>query len=230
MAVPPIPINLAVIFDMDGVLIDSFHAHYESWRRMAARAGLNLTLQQFSDSFGRTSREIIAALWVANSFDDARLRAMDDEKEANFREIISADFPAMPGAIELIDSLYQSGTRLAIGSSGPSANIDLALDTLGVRDRFNAIVTGADVARGKPDPQVFLLAAERLGVAPAACIVIEDAPAGIEAATRAGMAAIALRSTGRERADFSNAELVVNSLSELSHQTIWKLIEYNPRP
>ena len=134
----------------------------------------------------------------------------------------------MPGAVELIDVLHEAGFALGVGSSGPPENIALTLEMLGRAENFAAVVTGIDVTRGKPDPQVFLLAAERLGLAPQACAVVEDAPQGIEAANRAGMASIALTGTATREA-LSHADLVVDRLDELTPQRIGELIEGGAR-
>ena len=221
---------LAAIFDMDGVLIDSYQAHYRSWAEMAERRGLHISQQQFRESFGRTSREAIAQYWGPGRFDDEEVKAMDDEKEAAFRRLINADFPAMPGAAALIAALKEAGFGVSVGSSAPLANADTAIDRLGVRDRLDAVVTGNDVRRGKPDPQIFLLAAERLGVPPARCVVIEDAPVGIAAARAAGMACVGLASTGRTREALAEAQLVVDALTELSPQVLRQVIEGHAAP
>jgi HAD superfamily hydrolase (TIGR01509 family) len=129
----------------------------------------------------------------------------------------------MDGAVELIDALDADGFLLAVGSSGPTENIDLCLERLARRERFAAVVTGADVTRGKPDPQVFLLAAERLGLPPASCCVVEDAAHGVEAACRAGMKAVALTGTApRDR--LADADLVVDQLRELSPAIFRRLL------
>src|SRR5439155_13625408 len=121
----------------------------------------------------------------------------------------------MDGAVELIDALAAAGFLLAVGSSGPPENISLCLAKLGRRANFSAVVTGSDVTRGKPDPQVFELASERLGVPASVCAVVEDAVHGVEAAKRAGMISIGLTgTTDRER--LGSADLVVDSLRELS--------------
>ncbi len=215
----------AVIFDMDGVLVDSYHAHFESWAALCAEHAIPLDDQAFAATFGRTSRDIIRQLWQGRALDGAAVRALDDRKEVLFREIVSRDFPAMDGARELLESLRAAGVALAGGSSGPPENVALALDDLG-KDFFEAVVTGRDVDRGKPDPQVFLLAAERLGAAPQACVVIEDAHAGIRAARAAGMAVAALTSTGRTEEDFRETppDLVVGSLRELSPEVLGALL------
>ncbi len=158
----------AAIFDMDGVLIDSYRAHFESWRRTAVERGRVYTEEQFAAGFGRTSREVIAEQWEGHGerLSDEQIARIDERKEGLFREIIAADFPAMAGAVELIESLVRAGFRVAVGSSGPRENVQLAIERLGIGKLLSAAVTGHDVKRGKPDPQVFLIAAERCGVAP----------------------------------------------------------------
>ena len=214
----------AVIFDVDGVLVDSYEAHYQSWQRLCRERGLRMTEAQFVATFGRTSREIIRELWGDRCATDQAVAELDARKEELFREILAKDFPAMDGAVELIDQLDAAGFRLALGSSGPPENVDLVLDALGCRHRFAAVVTGVDVTRGKPDPQVFLLGAERVGVVPARCVVIEDAPAGVTAAHAAGMKCIAVVSTGRVREKLAAAELIVSSLREVNAERVRALI------
>ena len=212
----------AVIFDMDGVLVDSYHAHFESWRGVYSDLGIEYTEAAFAADFGRTSRDILRRT-LGDGLTDDRIRELDDRKEAVYREIIRENFPAMDGAAELVDALAAGGFKLAIGSSGPPENVALVLEKFPAGDRIHAAVTGADVTRGKPDPQVFQLAAERLGVSPASCAVVEDAVHGVEAAQRAGMISIALVGTTTRKA-LSAADLVVDSLRELTPQVIGQRI------
>jgi beta-phosphoglucomutase len=214
----------AVLFDMDGVLVDSYHAHYQSWLEMAEAEGLSFPEDDFKRTFGCTSRETIAKYW-GRDLSDADIAAMDARKEAGFRRIIETEFPAMPGAVELLESLHNDGFRLAVGSSAPPANVDMVLDRMHIRRWFDAVVTGRDVVRGKPDPQVFLTAAERLGVPPIRCAVIEDAPVGIAAANSAGMTSVGFASTGRSREVLAEAAFVVDSLRELSPAVLGQWIE-----
>jgi beta-phosphoglucomutase len=213
----------AALFDMDGVLVDSYAPHYESWLALAQEEGLPFDEAAFVRSFGRTSREVIRQTWPDRAAD---ADALDARKEAHYRRIIEATFPAMDGAVELLRTLHGAGWRLAVASSGPPENIDLVLDRLGERSLFSAVVTGRDVERGKPDPQVFLTAAARLGVAPERCVVVEDAPLGVVAAHAGGMVAVALLSTGREAADFVDdpPELMVASLLELGPDRLAALL------
>jgi len=215
--------NLGVIFDMDGVLVDSYQAHFESWRIVAAEEGLTITEKQFAATFGRTSREIIAAWW-GEGLTEEEIHALDDRKEAAYRQIIAKDFPAMPGARAWLERLRDAGMALAIGSSGPPENIEVILDQLQARSLFRAVVSGADVTRGKPDPQVFLTAAQRLGIPPNDCVVVEDAPLGVAAAHAAGAAAIGFASTGHTRESLAKAELVVDSLDEITPEVVRRLV------
>ena len=121
----------AVIFDMDGVLVDSYAAHQESWRRLAAERGYRMTPGEFAATFGRTSREIIEQLWGHGRLSAAEIAQLDDLKEEYYRDLVRTKFPAMEGAVELIDALSAAGIRLAVGSSGPPENVELVLEKLG---------------------------------------------------------------------------------------------------
>ena len=216
--------DCGVIFDMDGVLVDSYRAHFQSWQMLCREQDLRMTEADFVATFGRTSREVIRHLWGDHAFDDRTIAALDDRKEALFRELLRQDFPAMDGAVALIDCLRDAGFRLALGSSAPRENVDVVLEQLARRDAFQAAVTGNDVTRGKPDPQVFLLGAERLGLPPASCLVIEDAPLGVTAARAAGMRCVGFASTGRNAESLAEADLVVNRLDQLDATVIERLI------
>jgi beta-phosphoglucomutase len=215
--------QLAVIFDVDGVLVDSYQAHFESWRRLYAELGIDYSEATFAADFGRTSRDILLRTLNGGLSDD-RIRALDNHKEALYRAIIQRDFPAMDGADDLIDALAADGFRLAVGSSGPPENVALAIEKLRSGGRIEVTVTGHDVTRGKPDPQVFQIAAERLGIPASRCAVVEDAVHGIEAAKRAGMAAIALTGTA-PRADLAGADLIVDSLRHVAPAIVRELVD-----
>jgi beta-phosphoglucomutase len=210
----------AVIFDMDGVLVDSYHAHYRSWLQAARPWGLTFSEAEFGATFGRTSREIIEHFWGKGRLGPAEIAALDAAKEAAYREIVARDFPAMPGAKETIAALHAAGFRLGIGSSGPPENVELVFERLAIRPWIGAVVTGKDVTRGKPDPQVFVLTAERLGVRPARCVVVEDAPAGIAAAHAAGMAAVGFVSTGRTGDELAEADRLIQAFRELTPELV----------
>jgi len=213
----------AVLFDMDGVLIDSFDAHYQSWVDLAGETGKTFTEADFTWGFGRTSRECITKYWGA-ALGEKETRRLDDRKEVLFRKIIADKPPIMDGAEALIASLKAAGFKLAIGSSGPPENVMLTYDYLGGSDTFDAVVTGMDVTRGKPDPEVFLTCADRVGVEPDRCAVIEDAAAGVAAANAAGMISIGMVSTGRTEQQLAGANIVVHSLRDLTAEQISTLV------
>ncbi|MGI9428356.1 MAG: HAD family hydrolase [Bythopirellula sp.] len=212
----------AVIFDVDGVLVDSYQPHFLSWQQMLAELGEEFTEETFRSTFGRTNPDIFAQLF-GEKYSTAEVKTHADRKEAIYREIIKHDFPAIDGAVELIDALAGAGFALAVGSSGPPENVAQTLASLGRAEVLTARVTGADVTRGKPDPQVFLLAAAKLGIAPADCVVVEDAPAGVAAAKNAEMACIALTGTA-SREELAQADLVVESLRELAADLVANLL------
>lgn len=215
--------TLGVIFDMDGVLVDSYRAHLRSWQDTAQRYGVSMSEDDFARTFGRTSREIIAAQWPGK-FDDRQIAEFDSAKEARYREILEADFPEMPGASNLIRQLHEAGFGLAIGSSGPPQNVALVRRHLRAGHLISVTVNGAEVKHGKPNPDVFVLAAQKLGLDPSRCVVIEDAPTGLEAAKRAAMAAIALLGTAAREVLEREADLVVDSLDQLTAQRIRSLV------
>ncbi len=222
--------TFAVIFDVDGVLIDSYDAHFQSWKQLAAEQGSVLGEAEFAASFGRTSREVLQTMWPDLALSPAEVQHLEDRKELLFRELVRGKMPVMPGATALWQSLLGAGAHIAIGSSGPPANIRLVLESLDPQRTAAAVVTGADVARGKPDPEVFLLAAEKMRMAADRCVVVEDAPTGIAAAQAAGMACVGLASRGRKRSELAAAHRVVDQLAELTAADLASLAGTARRP
>ncbi len=209
--------SIGIIFDIDGVLVDSYAPHLRSWQLLGEEIGVPIAEGQFAATFGRTSREIIREFFGVT--DPAAIRRLDDRKESLYRGLIREAVPAMPGAVETVARMYSAGFSLAVGSSGPPENVHLVCRELGLMRYLSAVVTGDDVQRGKPDPQVFELAAAKLALPPERCVVIEDAPAGIEAARRAGMRCVALTST-HPAAALGAAEEVITRLEELTSALI----------
>lgn len=204
----------AAIFDVDGVLVDSYQPHFLGWQKMLAELGEDYTEAMFREHFGRTNDDIFAEMF-GEKFSPEQVSAAAGRKEALYRELIQQEFPGIEGAGELVDALADANFTLAVGSSGPPENVAMTLECLGRAKKFSERVTGADVTRGKPDPQVFLIAAEKLGVAPERCLVFEDAPAGVAAAKAAGMACIALIGTATWE-QLAQADLIVESLAEVT--------------
>lgn len=212
--------RVGVIFDMDGVLVDSADAHFESWRRMAQELGLKVTNAQFHATFGRQNRDIIPIVFGVT--DEDSIQRMADRKEELYRELVRNQPPIVPGSVQLVHGLHRAGARLAVGSSAPRANIELILNAMGIAECISAVVSGDEATRGKPDPQVFSIACEALGIPPARCVVIEDAPAGVQAARAAGAKAVALL-LHHPSEEFGLADRIVERLADLSVEQVLAL-------
>lgn len=207
----------AVIWDLDGVIIDSAEEHRKSWHRMARSAGLPLTDEQFYATFGMRNDVIIPKLWGPMSPD--RIRELADRKEEYYREFVRNAATPLPGAIELLSALHNAGYHQALASSTPIKNIELINELLGLDRYLSVLVSGESVAHGKPAPDVFLKAAAELGVPPARCLVIEDAVAGIQAAHTSGMRCIAVAGE-RDLPGLRKADLMVRDLTEVTVERI----------
>ena len=200
----------AVLWDLDGTLVDSRDAHWRAWRDTMRSEGFELTYERFLDSFGQKNDRILRG-WLGADRADERMQRVGDAKEALYRHLARSEgVVALPGAIEWVHRLRADGWRQAIASSAPRANVEAVLDVVGIASDIDVIVAAEDVRRGKPDPEVFLTGAERLAVPPARCIVVEDAAAGVEAGRRAGMKTIGVHAEITLVAD-----VYVHSLSEL---------------
>jgi len=204
----------AVLWDMDGVLVDSGEFHYVAWVEILGREGLAYTRDQFNAMFGMDNRGVLTTL-LGREPEAAWLAPVSDEKEAAFRAAILGKAEPLPGVVRWLTRLKAAGVRQAVASSAPPANIDLLIDALNLRQYFDAVVSTFGMA-GKPDPGVFLEAARRVGVPPERCLVVEDAIAGVQAAKRAGMACLAVTNTNTRAALASaGADRLVDSLEEL---------------
>jgi beta-phosphoglucomutase len=211
----------AVLWDVDGTLLDSSDYHWWSWRETMADQGVEITRQQFVASFGQRNDTILRT-YFGPDFPDDEIARIADRKEARYRELMQlGGVEPLPGVVRWLQHLQRAGWQQAIASSAPRANVDAIVAALGLAPFFAAIVTAEDVQRGKPDPQVFLTAAARLGVPPRRCVVIEDAPAGIQATHRGGMRAIGVLSSHPTLA----ADIAVRTLDELPDDTFDRLVE-----
>src|ERR671929_2350945 len=200
----------AVLWDVDGTLIDSREYHWLSWRGALAAENFRITREQFERTFGRRNEEILGAYFP--DYDAPEIARVGEAKEVSYRELVRAGgIELLPGVRAWLERLRAEGWLQALASSAPRLNLDAIVSALGLEHFFSAVASAEDVTEGKPSPQVFLAAASKLGVGPSACVVVEDAPAGTEAARRAGMRSVGvLSSHGELRAD-----VVVRSLEEL---------------
>jgi HAD superfamily hydrolase (TIGR01509 family) len=202
------------LFDWDGVIIDSRRHHEESWERLAREAGKPLPDGHFLAGFGRKNEFIIPEIlgWTT---DLEEIHQLSLHKEAVYREVV-ADWglEALPGVRTWLERLRDAGVPCAIGSSTHRANIDLSLGMIGLKEFFAEIVTAEDVSRGKPDPEVFVTGAHRIGRPAERCVVFEDAHVGIEAARAGGMRVVAVATT-HALSELTAADRAVQRLDEL---------------
>jgi beta-phosphoglucomutase len=209
----------AVLWDMDGTLVDSEEFHWLSWRDTMAAEGLPITRDQFVVTFGQRNDSILPH-WLGAGATPDRIQHVGDAKETLYRKLVrDSGIAPLPGAAEWVRRLQREKWRQAVASSAPRANIDVVLDVIGLVGCFQAVVSAEDVTAGKPDPQVFLTAASRLETPPAQCVVVEDAAAGVEAARRAGMHSIGVSRKGSLAAD-----IAISSLADLAPDAFLKLL------
>jgi beta-phosphoglucomutase len=217
----------AVIWDVDGTLVDTAELHFAAWVKLAAEMGRPFSRADFAATFGRRNPEVIHILF-GQEFSDAEVARIGETKEKYYRTEAEKGVQLLPGVRELLDGLHARGAKQAVGSSAPRDNLDLILRITGSRHYFDAIVGMEDTTRGKPDPQVFLVAAEKLGVPPARCVVLEDAVAGVEAAKAGGMKCVAVTFVGHhptEKLKAAGADRVVKCFTEITADEVLALLE-----
>ncbi len=208
------PAPKLAIFDHDGVLVDSLAFHLEAWLELGKRTGLPFTPEFVHSTFGMTNPSIFQRL-LGPSADPAACGHLGDLKEQCYRDVACQRLTLMPGVRETLDAFTDAGVLLAIGSSGPRANLELTIEICGLHERFAALAALEDIRNGKPDPEVFLIAASRAGVAPGDCVVFEDAVVGIQAAKAAGMFAVGVGTTHPlQSLSSAGADIVVESLKD----------------
>ena len=209
----------AVLWDLDGTLVDSAEYHWESWQFALRDKGFMPTRAQFMATFGQRNDRILRE-WLGPDALEDEIRRIGDAKEVEYRRVTREHgLDGLPGAREWIDRLAARGWRQAIASSAPRLNVDAVLDALSWRGAFDAVVAAEDVRKGKPDPEVVLVAAHRLHVEPSACIVVEDAAAGVKAARAAGMRVIGLGPL------IESADVHVPTLTALEDDTFERLLD-----
>jgi len=209
----------AVLWDMDGTLIDSEEFHWISWRETLAQEGVAITHDQFLASFGQRNDSILPQLLGAAAAPE-RIARIGNAKEELYRDLVRTNgMPPLPGVSNWVHRLHERGWLQAIASSAPRSNIEVVLEALGAAHCFQGVISAEDVRRGKPDPEVYL-AASRVGATPDRCIVVEDAVPGIEGARKAGMRSIGVSHNGK----YLRADIVVQSLDLLDTDAFDRLL------
>lgn len=209
-----------VLWDLDGVLVDTGEFHFQAWSEALPEFDLEMTRELFEATFGMNNIGVLTAV-LGRAPEPDRLAAISERKEQLFRQAVRGNVEPLPGVRTWLERLAAQGVSQAIATSAPPLNIDVMVDEVGLRAYFDAIVSGFEMV-AKPDPAVFLAAADRLGVSPDCCIVVEDAIAGVEAAGRAGMRCIAVTVTNPVEA-LQDADIVVERLDQLSEEAFERL-------
>ncbi len=211
----------AVLWDMDGVLVDTGEFHYRAWAEVLAEYDITFTREFHRSTFGMNNAGILSQL-LGTDLNPQLLSEISNRKEARFRKEIRGHTEALPGVRAWLARLRVAGFRQGVASSAPMANIDALMDELGLRDCFDVIASGVDLP-GKPEPVLFLQVADRLGILPENCIVVEDAVAGVAAAKQAGMRCIAVTTTNEAEA-LTAADIIVDRLDTLPTDAFERLV------
>ena len=215
--------NFAFIFDMDGTLVDNMRFHTEAWGKMLAENGVEMNAHDFLvKTAGKTNREILPTVFGAIS--DERILELGNRKESLYQELFLPQRKTVDGAFEFLEAAQKLGVKMAVATAAPVMNVEFILDGLDLRRFFDAITTAADVSEGKPNPEIFLKSAEKLGVEPQNCLVFEDALGGFEAAHRARMKSIGI-STVNSTEDILKCGSVVEAHQDFSNLKPQNLIK-----
>lgn len=207
----------AFILDMDGTLVDNMGFHAQAWCAFLADLGCHISPRDFLHRTGGMRNSQILRMMLGQELSEAEVAVHSARKESVYRDLYRPHLAPVPGALDFLEQARQRGVPLALATSADQPNVDFILGGLGIAIAFDAVVSAEVVEHGKPHPEMFLTAAGRLGVEPDSCLVFEDSRAGIEAARRAGMAAIALATTHREDElrELPGVVAVIESFAEL---------------
>jgi beta-phosphoglucomutase len=215
----------AAIWDVDGTLVDTAEMHFAAWVRLCREQGRPFSRADFAATFGKRNPEILHYLF-GPIFTDGQIAELGERKEEYYKVAARAGVALLPGVRDLLAALSLAGFKQAIGSSAPRGNVDLILELTQTARFFQAISSAEDTTRGKPDPQVFQVAAERLGVPAERCVVFEDAVAGVLGAKAGGMKCVAVSFVGHHPADklqAAGADLVVKTVEGIGVEDVRKL-------
>jgi beta-phosphoglucomutase len=213
----------AILFDMDGVLIDSYEMHKKGLELTSAEYGFKVSEADFISIFGKTSYEGMKSLPYCKDWSKEKIMEFNDKQDGMFRKIFR-DKPALiAGALEFAREMKSNGLLMAIGTSAPRANAEVFIDSLNLDGLFKTIISGDDVANGKPNPEIYLKCAELMKIKPEHCLVFEDSIMGIQSGKAANMSVIAL-STTHKKNELSAADYIVRDFRD---EQLKKILKYN---
>lgn len=214
----------AVAFDLDGTLIDNNHYHLLAWQAFYEKRNRKLSLEEYKTSFnGRTNADVVKYVFSNRDLSQELIDQYTSEKEELYREIYAPYIQPVKGLISLLDALQERKIPMVIATSGILPNIDYMFTHIPIRNYFSSIIYSANISKGKPDPEIYQLAAKQLGLAPENCIAFEDATVGIQSAKGAGMKVVALTTT-HTKAELGEADRIIRDFSEISPENLNALV------
>lgn len=181
----------AFLFDMNGTMIDDMHYHIKAWHGLLNELGAGISMERMKEECYGKNNELLERIFPGR-FSEEEKQSMSWEKERQYQETFRPHLQLLDGLADLLEKARQQGIKMAIGSAAIMFNIDFVVDELNIRSYFDVLISANEVKRSKPDPETFLACAEKLNIAPADCLVFEDAPKGVEAAANAGMDCIVI--------------------------------------
>lgn len=202
----------AFLFDLNGTMIDDMHYHISAWHKILNDLGANITYEESKANCYGKSAELIGRI-LPGKFTDEEAYQIGFDKEATYREMFRPHLKLMPGLDQFLEQAYQAGIQMAIGSAGIMPNLTFVTEGLQIGHYFQTLVSADDVVNSKPDPETYLICAERLGVKPSECIVFEDALKGVESAERAGMPCVVITSI-HEAAEFAGFNNIIRFIKD----------------
>ncbi|MBN2043043.1 MAG: HAD family phosphatase [Candidatus Aenigmarchaeota archaeon] len=211
-----------IIFDMDGVLLDSVPQHRQAFAEVFRDVGVHVSNDDFREVSGMTTPDIIRNIAKKHGM-EVDVEVMSEKKDKKALEKISKDMRIFDGVRDVVKNLRNNGFRIGFASSSDKSVIDHFMEKGGLKGMFDSVVMGIDLHRSKPDPEVFLLATEKMGSRPESSVVVEDARNGIIAAKRARMKCIAIKNDFIRPEDIKKADVIVNSIKEITPEMIRKL-------
>jgi beta-phosphoglucomutase len=214
----------AVIFDMDGVLVDNFSFHLDAWEMFCANHGIQRDRKGLLAEFGGTNRDIFGRMF-GKKLSEVEVNALENEKESLYRKLYHPFMAEVNGLTHFLERLKHKGFKVGMATSAPTPNVDMVADNLNIRRFFDAITDATYIQRGKPDPEIFLKCADSLNAKPSECVVFEDSVSGILAAQAAGMTAIALLTT-HKKSELPKAHAYVRDFSPAELQQLNGIIEF----
>jgi len=218
---------MGAIFDMDGVIADNMGYHTRAWDLFIQKYAPHLKIQDVTPHYGKTNADLMGFVF-GRALTAGEIEHYGEEKERFYRDLYAGDMAPLPGLLDLLKGLREGGVGTAVATSAPKSNVDFLLDGLGIRGCFDLVIDAAGVKKGKPDPEIYLKSAHRLGSEPGACVVFEDALAGIEAGRRAGMKVVGVATTlPADR--LSQTDFVIRDFAEITVPQIIRLVNPSPR-